>query len=345
MCILTNCKFNGKYQYGGNCCKHRRNYLVNNGIIKYETFTNKASDYLKYDIIKTIEKNHNINYKGIRTIKKQDTFILLCKMFQSFNIYDEKDTDKIISLQKLYRNRQRKYLNKLRGEGFFNKKRCHNEVDFFTYETYVEINDRYFFSYKDENDFLWFFDIRSFIKLIEMKQPNPYTMMPISNDIIKQAHDLIGKLKLCKKDEIDNQNDVIISRKQMIKQKATDLCSEISLCGYDCQPGWILSLNIRMLKKLYRNMEDIWNYRIQGLTQEMKSRICPPNGLVYNIPVHEVNGMSSILSVQEIILNETMKFNNSQNIEDRKLGYMYFLIGLGPISNECYTSHPWLGWM
>ena len=37
-----------------------------------------------------------------------------------------------------------------------------------------------------------------------------------------------------------------------------------------------------------------------------------------------------------------MKFNNAVNIDDKKLGYMYFLIGLGSVSKECYDSHPWL---
>ena len=56
------------------------------------------------------------------------------------------------------------------------------------------------------------------------------------------------------------------------------------------------------------------------------------------------------LQLQEIILNEVCKFNNAINGECKKLGYMYFLLGLGTVSLECYHSHQWLmhainGWI
>ena len=52
--------------------------------------------------------------------------------------------------------------------------------------------------------------------------------------------------------------------------------------------------------------------------------------------------MVKLESIQEIIINEAMKFNNAVSLEDKKLGYMYFLIGLGTISIDCYNSHPWM---
>ena len=47
-------------------------------------------------------------------------------------------------------------------------------------------------------------------------------------------------------------------------------------------------------------------------------------------------------TLQELILNEIMKFSNAVTLEDKKLGYMYFIIGLGFVSKECLESHPWL---
>ena len=47
-----------------------------------------------------------------------------------------------------------------------------------------------------------------------------------------------------------------------------------------CHPEWFLHLTINYLKRLYRNLEDLWNYRLQ-LTNDVKSRICPPNGLAF----------------------------------------------------------------
>ena len=111
--------------------------------------------------------------------------------------------------------------------------------------------------------------------------------------------------------------------------------------GYGCNINWFLELNLRRLKNLYKHLEDIWNYRL-NLSYETKSRISPPNGIVFNIPILEVNNITGILQLQEIILNEIMKFNNAVTIEDKKLGLMYFLLGLGIVSRECYEAHQWI---
>ena len=344
MCIIESC--NNKIKYGGYCFKHRSNYLIDKTtkLIRLDTFTNKQSDYLKNDIIKTIKKI-NKTTQDISSLKKEELYNILLTEINKLNKYDNKEIDKIIYIQKTYRKKQNdKYLI-LRGDGYQKRKLCNNETDFFTYETYHEIDDKYFFSYKDDKDIIWFFDLRSFNKLIELNQPNPYTMVDIPSNIIANAKKLTELLKISSTDDIMNQHIKTLSRKQIIKQKTIDLFSEISQNGWDCQPEWFFDLNIYILKKLYRNLEDIWNYRLQ-LSNEMKYRICPPNGLIYNIPIRHVQSLTSITSLREIIINETSKFNNATNIEDRKLGYTYFLIGLGGVSQSCYQSHQhWLAYI
>lgn len=337
MCIIESC--NNKIKYGNYCFKHRSNHLIDNNtkLIRLDTFTNKQSDYLKKDIINTIKKLSKTNL-NISSLKKEELYNILFTEITKLSKYDQKDINKIILLQKTYRKKQNdKYLI-LRGEGYQNRKLCNNETDFFTYETYDEINDKYFFSYKDDQNIIWFFDIRSFNKLIEMNQPNPYTMKEIPSKIIEKSKILTELLKLDKRDELIDKTALKLSRKEIIKQKCIDFFSEISQCGWDCQPEWFLNLNTFLLKKLYRNLEDLWNYRLQ-LTNEMKLRICPPNGIIFNIPVSQVNNINSSTTLKEIIINESIKFNNATNIEDRKLGYIYFLIGLGIVSRECYESH------
>ena len=125
-------------------------------------------------------------------------------------------------------------------------------------------------------------------------------------------------------------------------EKCVDLFSDISQQGYFCDIKWILSLNLIKLKKLYRNLEDIWNYRAY-LTNDIKSRIAPPDGKVYNISVREVYDINDINDIIDLIITETNKFNNAIENSDKTLGYMYFLIGLGEISKECLESNPLIG--
>jgi len=339
MCILSECQ--NKDKYGEYCCKHRRYYLVNNNQICFEKFTNKESDYLKKDIITTIESIHYTNYEEIRVKKKKEAFIVLQQAFQQFEKYDAKDIHKIVAVQQAYQLRKENTINNLRGEGFLDKSLTNNDTDFFTYETSDEINDKYYFSYKDEKGFIWFFDIRSFNKLIEFKQPNPYTMSVIPKSTVKHSKLLTKKLKLGVSDEVVDHKQLQVSKKQMIKQKCTDLFCDIDTSGYYCQPLWFLNLNIHLLKKLYRNLEDLWNFRLQ-ISNEIKSRISPPNGLVFTTRVSDVNHYLNRDNIRDLILNEVMKFKNAESFEDRKLGYMYFIIGMGTVSRECCETHPWL---
>ena len=82
------------------------------------------------------------------------------------------------------------------------------------------------------------------------------------------------------------------------------------------------------------------------LSQQMKRNICPPNAEIFNTPMIDVMNYSCKEDLQELILNETMKFTNAVSDSDRKLGFMYFLIAFGMVSQPCYLAHiEWLSFM
>ena len=350
MCILDGCNY--KEKYGEYCYKHRRNYLIDsnnptsNKII-VDRWTNKCSDYLKQDIIHNLRDpsyfcNEGTNDSLILVEKsKQELFLLLTKKINSLKKYNEKDIQRIIKIQNKIRNKKCNQTDKLRGEGFIDKSLSNNDTDFFTYDSRDEIDNKYYFSYKDEKGFIWFFDIRSFNKLIELKQPNPYTMNTIPKTVIKRAKILTKLLKLNQSDELIDHKQIQLSRRQIVKQKTTDLFCDIDSAGYYCQPDWFLGLNLHLLKKLYRNLEDLWNYRLQ-ITPEVKSRICPPNGLVFTTRISDINHYTNKDNLRDLLLNDILKFQNAISFEDKKLGYMYFIIGLGAVSRPCCETHEWL---
>ena len=346
MCKREGCsgKANNK-KYGGYCYKHRRDHLVDGDTkrIKVDNWTNKYSDYLKDDIICTIlylTKKLPID-NGCPTWDKKDLFLLLTEEINKLKKYGNDDIKKIIKIQEKFKSRRNNLLNNLRGEGYKDKTKCNNENDFFTYDTLSEIEDKYFFSYKDTSGFIWFFDIRSFNKLLEMNQDNPYTREGIPSSVKGRAKKLSKLLKLTSDDELVNNDVLRLTRQQIIRQKTIDIFSQMEQFGFGCNIDWFLDLNPRRLKNLYKNLEDIWNYRL-NLSYEVKSRISPPNGIAFNIPIVEVNGITSTIQIQEIILNEVVKFNNATTNEDKKLGLMYFLLGLGLVSRECYEAHQWI---
>ena len=160
-------KANNK-KFGGYCYKHRRKYLMDDDyrkhscpMIIFDHWTNKCSDYLRTDIISYLRDNwylYESQYNGINLTdkSKQELFILLASKMNSLKKYDEKDIQRIIQLQIKIKNKKTNLLNRLRGEGYKDKIKCNNESDFYTYDLLSEMDGKYFFSYKDDNDFIWF---------------------------------------------------------------------------------------------------------------------------------------------------------------------------------------------
>jgi len=323
-----------KCNYGVYCYKHRREYLIQDDTICRDRFTGLSKDYLKSDLIRYMKNMMRI--KPTNSDKKI-LFDEVNKHINAIKEYHLTDNDKsIVKIQSLFRGRNIR--NKL------NEFKCNNTEDFYTYDELKDIPKKYFYSYVDINKFRWGFDIRSLDKLLTMNYPNPYTTEPIPQNIVLEVKKIIKSLKE-EEGYIDISENIIRERKDAIKQKIVDLFSYIEQSGYTCHIEWFTNLTIRRLKELYRQLEDVWNYRSQ-LTQQMKRNICPPNADIFRTPMIEVMNYSSKEDLQELILHEVMKFTNAVSDSDRKLGFMYFLIAFGMVSQECYLAHiDWLSFM
>ena len=330
----------GKIKYGNFCNKHRREHLIQNDFILLERFTYKSSDYLKSDILNTL--NYIDKKKYNKSLKKDILFNIISEKYKKFNHYNN-NRNSIVKIQLYYKKKYKNKYAELRGPGFIDKKLCNNQEDFFTYETINELNDKYFFSYKDDTNIIWFFDIRSFNKLIEMKQPNPYTMIPFSKNIINKSKNLTEHLKsknitLNFKDEL---KELKKDKKNVLKQKIIDLSAILERIGMSFNIEWFTNLHTIQLKKLYGLMEDIWNYRAQ-LSLEMKRRICPPNGIIFNKSHHEIRNTNSKDTMRDFIISDVLKFNSATEEGDKFVGFSYFLAALAFVNPIVYDTHPWI---
>ena len=326
---IINCKM--KHKYGNYCYKHRHNYLLNDeGYIDESKFTGVRGDYLKEDLFKYTRIKMKKRKYNPSSISKNELFQEVHDHIQTMkSINDSTDIDKVIYIQSLIRGKlTRKKLNTIQ---------CNNDEDFYTYDLIKDIPVKYFYSYVDDSGFRWGFDIRSLEKLLSMGYPNPYTTEELPESIISYIKERLIQLK--KDPSYENLTDTIErDRKETIKQRIVDICSLIEQSGHTCQIEWFSSLRINKLKELYRQLEDIWNYRAQ-LSEEMKCKICPPNANIFKTPMVEVLNYNCKEELQELILHEINKFNHAENISDRNLGFMYFLIALSRVSKECYDSH------
>ena len=326
--IITQCKFKSKY--GDHCYRHRRLHLVEDDMIKMDTFTGLCKDYLKKDInhyVKTVLK------RDTKGIDKEIAFQWLkdhidgCKMYEK-----EGDIQKITRIQALLRGKsQREKLNTYQ---------CNNDEDFYTYDDLKNVPKIYFYSYSDSNNLRWGFDIRSLQKLISMHYPNPYTTEPVPEHVIQDVSQKMSDLK--KLPEYEDLTDSIQrDRKALIKQNVVDLFSLIEQSGYTCHVEWFTTLTRHKLKELYKQLEDIWNYRAElNLTQ--KYNIVKDNQM-FLVSVQNIFKLNNLYKLRNIILKEIEKLIFSADSDnDKSLGCYYVLSALCEVSSNCAVAMPWL---
>jgi hypothetical protein len=218
-----------------------------------------------------------------------------------------------------------------------------------------EINQlpfRQFFSFKDNDGFIYGFDLISLYNLIlnctKGKEPlkNPYNRQKISDDIVKQFHFILRISKMLKiplELDISNYNTYEISNKKAIELRALSLFQTIDSLGNYSDPQWFLSLNRIQLIKFIRELSDIWNYRAQ-LSEEVKRSICPPHGDPFrHLNIFPMQNDQNIEQIRKNILEVLEKIVNTGIDKDSRCLGAYYVLGSITLVNEVAANAiPWL---
>ena len=339
-CIFINdcykCKLKSYKCYGGFCKKHKNEYLLQDGLISIDRFTNNSKDYKLSDLKKYC--NSKVS-KSPSNFKKDDYFKKLSDYHKRYLVL----LDNIKYITKI-QSHIRRYLiynkSRLRGLAYINRRLCNNDEDFYTYDPIQEIESTYFFSYKDKQNNYWGFDIRSLKKLIDMNYDNPYTTEKIPDSIKERVINIIKGLDSNNVTTIIDTS-IISDRKTIVKQKFVDIFAQIEYMGYSCDVKWVLDLHPNRLKRLYKELEDIWNYRANP-PNHIKRLIVPPNGKLCEMPISDYNLCNNKLELQEILANEIHKICGATDTANMQLGFTYFIIALSYVSLPCSIVHTWV---
>ena len=352
--LLIQCSY--KRKYGDFCGYHRHNknnkrFRIDEPLppdFKYKRIKTNSpilitfKSYLKNQNLKKFKVNDLRfsleQYKLKKKGKKQELISRLKKFFDIIE-YCEKNIDKVVKIQAIFRGYKVRHNLKKYGPGYYNRSKCNNVKDFFTLENIENISDDLFISYKESNGFIYAFDVRSLAKLSDMKQLNPYNRNIIPQQISDMAKTRINLLKKNKK--IYCFDNPILTKKQQIIDKLTLIFQKIDTFGNYTDIDWFMNLNLYRLKRYYRILEEIWKYRAQ-LTEEAKRRIVP-SGDVLTANYRTIFRINNTDKLRYIILEEIDKLVSSGiNRDEKILGCMYVLTGLTEVSVACAESMPWL---
>jgi hypothetical protein len=254
----------------------------------------------------------------------------------------------IIKIQKVFRGRiVKKYIN-LHGPAAQKRNLCTNGTDFVTMDPLEEIKFNQFISYKDEDGFIYGFDITSLFNLFSKNgnnNKNPYNRNKIPDMILKNIKSLLRLSKILKIKivlELEDESPSI-SEEKVIELRALSLFQNIDALGNYSNCNWFLSLTRNQIIKFIRELADIWSYRAQ-LSIETKRAICPPNGDPFrNLNMSLIHVSQNFNIVRKVVLEVLEKLVNSGVDKDSKsLGAYYVLGALTLVNQEAATSLPWL---
>lgn len=108
---------------------------------------------------------------------------------------------------------------KVHGPAFRNTATCVNQTDFVSMDPISQLDQRYLYSYKDDKNFVYAFDISSLIQLLRENSvlTNPYTREPITkpqhNDII-----FMYNMSRCLFDDFNRENPPYMNIRPLIKR-------------------------------------------------------------------------------------------------------------------------------
>jgi hypothetical protein len=224
------------------------------------------------------------------------------------------------------------------------------------------------FTYRDNDDKIYGFHIASIFHLIISSYPNitnPYNRQLIPSKIIKNLYEkliygsLLGFRVSVKLDDQDEEEQPLVagsatterssgglSREKQEELFIVDLFQHINTLGNYSDSEWFIALQRAELIRFIRNVHDIWYYRA-NLSQDMKERICPPNGNPFVLNNTHVNlNVLTLLTDPEIrticvsIIERMVRRGVSR--EDQCLGAFYVLATLTIVSQDARNALPWL---
>jgi len=286
--------------------------------------------------LKIIAKNYKLKISGNKNelVSRVFTFLYLSSY--------------IIKIQKVFRGHIVKRYIRLHGPAATKRNLCTNSTDFVSMEPLEEIKFNQFLSYKDEDGFIYGFDITSLFNLFSKNgniNNNPYNRNKIPDTILKNIKTLLRLSKILKITIVLDLEDETpsISEEKVVELRALSLFQNIDSLGNYSNCNWFLSLNRNQIIRFVRELADIWSYRAQ-LSVETKRAICPPNGDPFrNLNMSVIHISQNFNIVKKVVLEVLEKLVNTGIDKDSKsLGAYYVLGSLTLVNQDAATALPWL---
>ena len=294
--------------------------------------------------------SHNYTIKQLKEIachykiKVNSTLVkaeMVNKIYNYFKHYDN-----AVMIQRAWRHYLLKQYNKLRGPARFQRRLCVNETDFFTMDDLKDIPYVQFYSFQDEDQMIYGFDMLSIYSLFhkgnEQKTTNPYNRALLAKNIKKNVLKLLWFARLFGETinvEMHEEEEVTV---KTIDERALTLFHDMDILGNYTNANWFLSLLQPNLVRFLVELNDIWSYRA-NLSEIVRREICPNHRDLFR-PMYIFDlRFVSLPILQDIALTiMEMLVKDGINQDSRALGANFVLCALTLVNVEAAIALPWL---
>lgn len=251
---------------------------------------------------------------------------------------------KTIQIQKYVRGYLQRKQNTMRGPAFMNRKLCVNDCDFFTLDNVKAISPTQFYSFKDNDGFIYGFDILSLWQLFEKSDvvENPYNRQSFPSETRNTLVALI-KMNNHKNSKINiTMTNSIVDMEKQLELRVIELFQSINTLGHYTDHSWFLSLDKVRIIRFCRELYDIWAHRAQ-ISDETKNRIYPGGNPFRSMHINSLHVNNSLYELRKssTLICENLVYYGIHN-DDRNLGAYYILSALTLQSSEAANALPWL---
>jgi len=233
------------------------------------------------------------------------------------------------------------------GPAYFCRDLCTNDSDFFSTEPVRDISGGYFISYKDPDNHVYGFDVRSAHTLIYRARTsgepsmNPFTRSVFPTVFLRSVG---AQVRWLARRKMPTEWAPLAppTPEQQVRMKVVDLFNKIDELNYYSSPDWFLELDQRGQRYLYTTLHDIWTHRA-GLSMTQKASLVPqfqhrlfrhPPWAIRELPLETLQRLN--------MATIRMLITSAADRNDRILGAMYVVTALTVVNETARTAYPWL---
>ena len=254
---------------------------------------------------------------------------LIIKRFEPYL----KHESAIVSIQKVFK-----------GWNIRRRKHCNNKEDCGTMDVLYEIPVQYYIDYKDEEGFIYGFDIRSLHMIMEeATQVNPFTQKQIAsvNHFFEKYNKKISFVK--EKEGAVKFDSPKLTKEQRFNQTLIRVFQKIDMLGHYTDIVWFQNMTLYDLNNFYKGAYDIFAFRAQ-LSHEDRRKIVK-DGILFQTFIgnlHHIHERTKHILQYEILREIERILDEGEDRDSKILGITLILTVLVECSYAAALALPHL---